>query len=225
MKTFQRQAKEKKFIASCENQFKGINFVSGIDQQQSQCHARKCSQMSHRRRLKVQRAQRSEARKEHGAQGNAPACRSWLSSHSLLFLESSFSLRYVNFNVPFYDLRGNLKMSVFHLLPTPPSPRFNLTYSLSISTLFLATNYVEYCFVFNPVNHGSSCLAIVSKCDITWLKKLFRQVLMIDDRNSVTVRRTNVNNRFSESLPDYEDVKVSCNRLVKAQYYFLFRLF
>lgn len=33
------------------------------------------------------------------------------------------------------------------------------------------------------------------------------QVLMIDDRNSVTVRRTSVN-RFSESLPDYEDVKV-----------------
>lgn len=31
---------------------------------------------------------------------------------------------------------------------------------------------------------------------------------MIDDRNSVTVRRTSAN-RFSESLPDYEDVKVS----------------
>lgn len=32
---------------------------------------------------------------------------------------------------------------------------------------------------------------------------------MIDDRNSAAVRRTNVNNRFSESLPDYEDVKVN----------------
>ena len=32
---------------------------------------------------------------------------------------------------------------------------------------------------------------------------------MIDDRNSVQVRHVNVNNRFSESVPDYEDVKVS----------------
>lgn len=35
---------------------------------------------------------------------------------------------------------------------------------------------------------------------------------MIDDRNSVTVRRASVN-RFSESLPDYEDVKVSGDSL------------
>lgn len=34
------------------------------------------------------------------------------------------------------------------------------------------------------------------------------QVLMIDDRNSVTVRHVHINNRFSESVPDYEDVKV-----------------
>jgi hypothetical protein len=34
------------------------------------------------------------------------------------------------------------------------------------------------------------------------------QILMIDDRNNAIVRRTNVNNRFSESVPDYEDVKV-----------------
>lgn len=34
---------------------------------------------------------------------------------------------------------------------------------------------------------------------------------MIDDRNNAIVRRTNVNSRFSESLPDYEDVKVSSN--------------
>jgi len=32
---------------------------------------------------------------------------------------------------------------------------------------------------------------------------------MIDDRNNVQVRHVNVNNRFSESVPDYEDVKVS----------------
>ena len=31
---------------------------------------------------------------------------------------------------------------------------------------------------------------------------------MIDDRNSVSVRRTSLNSRYSESLPDYEDVKV-----------------
>lgn len=31
---------------------------------------------------------------------------------------------------------------------------------------------------------------------------------MIDDRNNSIIRRSNVNNRFSESLPDYEDVKV-----------------
>jgi hypothetical protein len=31
---------------------------------------------------------------------------------------------------------------------------------------------------------------------------------MIDDRNSVTVRHVHINNRFSESVPDYEDVKV-----------------
>lgn len=36
---------------------------------------------------------------------------------------------------------------------------------------------------------------------------ILTEVLMIDDRNSVTVRRTSINNRFSESLPDYEDVK------------------
>lgn len=34
---------------------------------------------------------------------------------------------------------------------------------------------------------------------------------MIDDRNNVQVRHVNVNNRFSESVPDYEDVKVSFN--------------
>lgn len=40
-------------------------------------------------------------------------------------------------------------------------------------------------------------------------KKCAPQVLMIDDRNSVTVRHVHIsNNRFSESLPDYEDVKV-----------------
>lgn len=38
-----------------------------------------------------------------------------------------------------------------------------------------------------------------------------QQVLMIDDRNNVQVRHVNVNNRFSESVPDYEDVKVSFN--------------
>lgn len=31
---------------------------------------------------------------------------------------------------------------------------------------------------------------------------------MIDDRNSVAVRHVNINNRFGESVPDYEDVKV-----------------
>lgn len=41
------------------------------------------------------------------------------------------------------------------------------------------------------------------------LKSSFQQVLMIDDRNNVQVRHVNVNNRFSESVPDYEDVKVS----------------
>lgn len=48
------------------------------------------------------------------------------------------------------------------------------------------------------------------------------QVLMIDDR-SVAVRRTSVN-RFSESLPDYEDVKVSLStsylRLNNALFHF-----
>lgn len=36
-----------------------------------------------------------------------------------------------------------------------------------------------------------------------------RQVLMIDDRNNVAARRVNVHSRLSESIPDYEDVKVS----------------
>lgn len=31
---------------------------------------------------------------------------------------------------------------------------------------------------------------------------------MIDERNSVTVRHVHINNRFSESVPDYDDVKV-----------------
>lgn len=34
------------------------------------------------------------------------------------------------------------------------------------------------------------------------------QVLMIDDRNNVAARRVGVHNRLSESIPDYEDVKV-----------------
>lgn len=31
---------------------------------------------------------------------------------------------------------------------------------------------------------------------------------MIDDRNNVAARRINVHSRMSESIPDYEDVKV-----------------
>lgn len=42
---------------------------------------------------------------------------------------------------------------------------------------------------------------------------IFTEILMIDDRNGgrspgVIVRHVNVNNRYGESIPDYEDVKV-----------------
>lgn len=69
---------------------------------------------------------------------------------------------------------------------------------------------------FNSVNHDMFhdreekwLWHNVMKPLLWWRFQLWhRQVLMIDDRNSVSVRRTSVN-RFSESLPDYEDVKVS----------------
>jgi len=39
---------------------------------------------------------------------------------------------------------------------------------------------------------------------------------MIDDRNSVAVKRVNIHSRISESIPDYEDVKVSEKSLTAA---------
>jgi hypothetical protein len=41
---------------------------------------------------------------------------------------------------------------------------------------------------------------------------------MIDDRNSVPVRHVSVNSRFSESVPDYEDVKVRGYRVSLINY-------
>jgi hypothetical protein len=70
------------------------------------------------------------------------------------------------------------------------------------------------CIWVNHIDRGKlkndSCeKKIYTKIDCIF--DLFNQVLMIDDRNrsgSMMVRPASMNNRFGESIPDYEEVKV-----------------